>query len=493
MWGNQFVWGVCLSLSIAYQSEANVGVLLHESLGSPYKPIKASDTGFWAQGGHAGIFIDNLCAASPIKLRRCQDGEHPGVIISRYDGLSAEEYDWVAVPVNRYFYGVESSRKIPLIVNKKVLEIIRVDHYKNYLYQAMKSETHDGLPEGRWIDTTAAAYRRDIYTFMLNTTAEQDQFILDHYNADPNTSRFSFFRSNCADFAKEFMTLLFPVEIGRNINDALFTSPKGIAFEVSQLGKEQPQLQYMVLRTTQIPGDIPRSRDNLFPLENALNNYKYTAPLLNSQPELMVGFFLFYKVLRRFNPTAEHLNYFDKEQSQMSLALQELSSFYDANEKKVLSAQSQNDQRELVNLLNQRKLLLEKINLIQSTRDERKSSIYKDDLKWDSYRTRYKSLKKLAEKDNLLAYYLKDPLKLLSLNGIYSETAQGLQIELEGAGVEILKTGLSRETVLKGDLKLAQLVLLAHVGYILDIKTKDRPTLSEFSEDFQLLEKAFQQ
>ncbi len=46
--------------------------------------------------GHAAVYLDHICAASPVELRACKPGEL-GVVISRYDGIT--NHDWIAVPL----------------------------------------------------------------------------------------------------------------------------------------------------------------------------------------------------------------------------------------------------------------------------------------------------------------------------------------------------------------------------------------------------------
>src|ERR1035437_754597 len=46
--------------------------------------------------GHDAIYLERVCAETPVKLRRCETGE-PGVVIARYQGISG--YDWVAIPL----------------------------------------------------------------------------------------------------------------------------------------------------------------------------------------------------------------------------------------------------------------------------------------------------------------------------------------------------------------------------------------------------------
>src|ERR1700751_1374149 len=60
--------------------------------------------------GHAAIYLNRVCAESPILLRRCQTGE-TGVVISRYSRIRS--LDWVAIPLLPYLYAVEQAEDVP--------------------------------------------------------------------------------------------------------------------------------------------------------------------------------------------------------------------------------------------------------------------------------------------------------------------------------------------------------------------------------------------
>src|SRR5579871_4535647 len=89
----------------AASARADVAVLLEE----PY-----SYDGAFAGTGHAAVYLSNICADSPVSLRRCQPGES-GVVISRYHRVAG--YDWIAVPLYPYLYAVDKPQDIPLFAD----------------------------------------------------------------------------------------------------------------------------------------------------------------------------------------------------------------------------------------------------------------------------------------------------------------------------------------------------------------------------------------
>ena len=87
----------------APRAQANVTVLLEE----PY-----SYDGAFAGTGHTAVYLDRVCAATPVTLRRCAPDER-GVVISRYARIAG--YDWIAIPIVPYLYAVETPEDVPLI------------------------------------------------------------------------------------------------------------------------------------------------------------------------------------------------------------------------------------------------------------------------------------------------------------------------------------------------------------------------------------------
>jgi hypothetical protein len=46
--------------------------------------------------GHAAVYLEHVCADSPVHVTLCNPGE-TGIVISRYKGLAG--YDWMAIPL----------------------------------------------------------------------------------------------------------------------------------------------------------------------------------------------------------------------------------------------------------------------------------------------------------------------------------------------------------------------------------------------------------
>src|SRR5271169_6053985 len=99
----RFVLMVLASASLA---GASATLLLEE----PYGKL-----GFFTATGHAAVYLSDVCADTPLVLRRCAPGE-TGIVISRYDGVAG--YDWVAIPLIPYLYAVERPEDVPLFADR---------------------------------------------------------------------------------------------------------------------------------------------------------------------------------------------------------------------------------------------------------------------------------------------------------------------------------------------------------------------------------------
>ena len=73
--------------------------------------------GALAGTGHAAVYLDRVCAETPVKLRLCRADE-TGVVLSRYHRVAG--YDWIAIPLVPYLYAVEKQEDIPLFADKKI-------------------------------------------------------------------------------------------------------------------------------------------------------------------------------------------------------------------------------------------------------------------------------------------------------------------------------------------------------------------------------------
>src|SRR5580658_11309789 len=94
--------------------------------------------GFFTATGHAAVYLSDVCAETPVVLRRCDPGE-TGIVLSRYDGVGG--YDWVAIPLIPYLYAVDRPEDVPLFADAKMSAFLRDRSRRKYL--------EDVVPDGK--------------------------------------------------------------------------------------------------------------------------------------------------------------------------------------------------------------------------------------------------------------------------------------------------------------------------------------------------------
>ena len=140
--------------------------------------------------GHIAIYFDRVCAATPVKLRRCEPGER-GAVISRYQGIDG--YDWVAMPLVPYLYSVENESQVPAHVSRDQVRRLRGSYRESHLLDLSGNLPEGGLVRGGWTQLVGAAYERRIYAFRFETTPEQDDALIARMNCGKELARtFSF-------------------------------------------------------------------------------------------------------------------------------------------------------------------------------------------------------------------------------------------------------------------------------------------------------------
>jgi len=202
--------------------------------------------------GHAALFVDSLCSDDHIHMRWCRVGEH-GAVISRYKGI--DEYDWVAMAPGPYLFAVDSYDEIPEATSTAEVNGLRAKYRTNH----PESFEHDP-PEDGWIQLLGASYRRRIICVHLRTSTAQDERLMQWLNRQPDRTHFNFFFSNCADFARQMLDVLFPRAVHRNLLfDFGMTTPKQLESSLHHYALRHPELEYEVYELPQVPGNIPRS------------------------------------------------------------------------------------------------------------------------------------------------------------------------------------------------------------------------------------------
>ena len=262
----------------ALPARASMTVLLEQ----PYGKL-----GIFAPAGHSAIYLDRVCAATPLRLRPCRAGEL-GSVISRYDGIG--DHDWLAMPLIPYLYAVETEAEIPTTMDKATEESMR-DAYRRKHLESVAADREDGSApvgkvDGNWYELVGSAFDRTSYGFRVATTAEQDEMFIAIFNDQKNTERYNGIYRNCADFVRVTVNRAYPHAIRRNyIADLGMTSPKSVARGLSHYARKHPEADLDVFVIPQVPGSLGRSRGSTDFMEGVVKRYSLPLVLLSPQVE----------------------------------------------------------------------------------------------------------------------------------------------------------------------------------------------------------------
>jgi hypothetical protein len=248
--------------------------------------------------GHAAIYLERVCADSPVHLRMCSAGE-TGSVISRYKGLAG--YDWVAIPLIPYLYAVQDATDVPAKVDQETVNRLR-DHYReSQLGQFGKNLPPGGFWNGGWTELVGTAYDRRTYAFRFATTPAQDRELIRLLNARPNNSHFNILFNNCADFDRFILAHYFPHRFGRTIfPDAGITTPKHITYTLVKYARRHPEMQFAILEIPQVPGYRHESRAIHGVAETLFTN-GYVIPIVVLNPYVAGGLLADYLIRGRYH------------------------------------------------------------------------------------------------------------------------------------------------------------------------------------------------
>lgn len=246
---------------------ADVALLLQEPYGT---------FGGMTPTGHAAIYLSQVCADTPVSLRRCRPDEQ-GVVISRYHRIAG--YDWIAIPPLPYFYAVERADQVPESANPEQVAALR-DAYRRAHLEEFAPDENGSTPHGDWTQLVGASYDRTIYTFGMETTEAQDDELIRLFNSGPNRTRFSLLFRNCADFARRTFNIYYPHAVHRNFTGDLgIMTPKQAAKCVVRYSKKHPDVEFTSFVIPQVEGTVPRSRPVRGVLESFVKSKRYVLPL----------------------------------------------------------------------------------------------------------------------------------------------------------------------------------------------------------------------
>ena len=298
-WNNwMYLTGLLLLLSAA-QVRADVSLIVQGALG-----VSGEATG----AGHASIYISNVCAETPVRLRPCRPGEM-GIVLAPYPDLGTTGgYEWIAIPLLHFLHGVDDPKLVPLYVNGEIRTLLRDSYRQKYLKQLVPDVPDRLMPQGRWQEIVGALYNREIYLFTLRTTPEQDARVIDLINERSAKMQFNILYDNCADFARRIINWYFPGATHRDpLNDFTMTTPKAVARSMAIYANSHPECQFRVTRHLQYPGPIRRSQQVRNFSEHAFKSVKYLLPQIVFEPILVPIFATAYYAFGRFDPWREYV------------------------------------------------------------------------------------------------------------------------------------------------------------------------------------------
>jgi hypothetical protein len=262
-----------LTVLSASMASASATLLLEE----PYGKL-----GFFTATGHAAVYLSNVCAETPLKLRKCEPGEL-GAVISRYDGVNG--YDWLAIPLIPYLYAVDNENEIPLYADAKLVNFLRDQYRRKYLEDVVPDAAHAATPGGNWYELVGTSYDRTVYAFEIETSAAQDTALIEKYNSSRNESHFRTVSRNCADFARDVINFYYPKATHRSvIADVGITTPKQIAKMLVKYSARHPRLEFSRYVIPQVPGLEARSAPVHGVVESFLKSKKYMVPSAVASP-----------------------------------------------------------------------------------------------------------------------------------------------------------------------------------------------------------------
>ncbi len=291
----QVVMAILVLTIGARRAQADAALLMEEPYG---------EFGRFNPTGHSAVYLNHVCAESPVKLRACRPDEY-GVVISRYHRIDG--FDWIAIPLVPYLYAVDQVREIPLKADAELESRLRDEYRRKQLLQIVPniSEKWGDIPNGDWIQLVGASYDRRIYGFQIKTTAQQDRHLIALFDKRRNLGRFNLFFHNCADFSRDLLNEYYPHAVHRNVLvDFGLTTPKQDARSLTKYAKKHPELPLSTFVVPQVPGSIPRSKPIDGVLESLVKSKKYAAPLVLLSPELVAGMVTMYLIDGRFQPPA---------------------------------------------------------------------------------------------------------------------------------------------------------------------------------------------
>lgn len=450
--------------------QADVGLLLNES---PGKGLSQ-----WISPGHSSIYLSRLCPETPVKLRLCAAGES-GSVISMYNGLDEDQnFEWNAVPLSLFLYGVADEGDRPLLAWPSLLLLLQDHARESYLAGVCQAAPCGANRHGIWRYLFGATFIRNAYIFQVKTTVQQDVAFMIHLNAKPNVNHYNGFTNNCADFAAGVLNFYFPGSARPDhLNDFGITSPKAISKSFTHYARKHPALELQVFRFSQLPGTYNPSHDARKATEVLFRSKTFLLPMLLRPYELAM-FAGGYTLTGRFNPEHE----LRRQPGSDNV-------FFDY--------QSRIEQQEAQAAYLQPAALADFVDLVVTPKQVRsRDRFLGTDAQWKSYREALRELrgeavnKKLIMDEKALHKLVKE-LGGLGETTLDAGGAPWLELTEDGSRrrVGVVASNINSPG---SDPELAYQIMLARVDEMLHRSGKNRELLPYFERDWQLLLEARQ-
>jgi hypothetical protein len=417
--------------------------------------------------GHSAVYLSRVCPETPTKLRLCEPGELGSVLQNYKDYKEDEPFEWNAVPLSIYLYGVEDLKQRPLVASPALRHVLQEQYRQARLQAICQTDRCVNDEWANWRDSVAAAFVREIYIFQVSSTQEQDEQFIREFNARANENRYSGFLNNCADFSKLVVNTYFPHSAHRNIlNDVGMTSPKAIARSFTHYAERHPELNLRVIRVEQVPGSYKRSSDSHEGTEQAFRTKKWLIPIAivgyHAVPVLAASYFL----TGRFNPAKEMKEHPSEQAAELHARL--------------IDAKRAGDNAKQEQLKDE----------LKAERDRQVGTREQ----WQSYRERFDEVLRTAVAEGVVSdrAELRKTFREMEAHGrIYLDEDEQPWLELESDG-KLLRAGLSPSNVLApdSDPRLRLQLLLARTDDLLSAGSKHRELYTEFQGDWALLQQA---
>lgn len=453
-----FAFGILLAPGYA---RADVALLVLEAMGV---------AGEYTGSGHTAVYLSNICLDTPVKLRLCNEGEH-GVVISSYPAfVEGADYEWMAVPLVPFLYGVEKEQDIPIYANAEVRRFVRENYRRNYLSHIVPGNENGTMPPGRWSSMLAVGMTRDVYLFNAKTSRDEDERFVREFNMMPRGGPFNSFTNNCADYSKKIINRYFDGAAKRDwINDIGITTPKAVARSFTRYVKKRPDRLLHITRYTQVAGPIWRASDNRNFSEHAFKSKKYLIPTLIFDPPLLAWFAGAYYLTGRFNIHSAYRDIPSATAAQLRLDLHR-------NKTSDLSKAAAIESRDSLN----RKIKSERMRILGG------------DEFWAAKRATFAPILQRSVQTGLfrdlgeVRSFFRD-LEGQSEPG--TDADGGLMLNVSSYG-EQKQLGLTRQNILApfSDRELALKLMIAKIDNELRMAAKNRSTAPEFSETWQILQ-----